>query len=199
MDVPSPVVERCQRGEPEAFDELVRLTHRHVYSLALRIMGNADDAAEVTQETYIRLLKAIRSFRGEAKFSTWLYQVTSSVAITALRKRARRKHEVPLETPELEQMSGPDDPALGAERRELHEQLEAAIQSLPEGYRAVVVMKDVYGLSLAEAGRQLGISEGAAKVRLFRARQRLRSLLGANVAVNGAGPAKRGGQDDGMS
>ncbi|MGH3117207.1 MAG: RNA polymerase sigma factor, partial [Gaiellales bacterium] len=71
--------------------------------------------------------------------------------------------------------------------------------SLPEGYRAVVVMKDVYGLSLAEAGRQLGISEGAAKVRLFRARQRLRSLLGANVAVNGAGPAKRGGQDDGMS
>jgi RNA polymerase sigma-70 factor (ECF subfamily) len=155
----------------------------------LRITGNPDDAAEVTQETYIRLLKAIRSFRGEAKFSTWLYQVTSSVAITALRKRARRRHEVPLETPELEEMPGSDDPVLGAERRELHEQLEAAIRSLPDGYRAVVVMKDVYGLSLEEAGRQLGISEGAAKVRLFRARQRLRSML----AGHGAGPAKRGG------
>ena len=83
MDVPTEVIERCQQGDPLAFEELIRLSQRDVYSLALRLTGNPDDAAEVAQETYLRLLRSIKSFRGEAKFSTWLYRVTSSVAITA--------------------------------------------------------------------------------------------------------------------
>ncbi|HEU5001200.1 MAG TPA: sigma-70 family RNA polymerase sigma factor [Actinomycetota bacterium] len=179
MDVPTEVIEACQQGRSEAFEELVRLTQRDVYTLALRLTGNPDDAADVTQEVYIRLLRSIRTFRGEAKFSTWLYRVTSSVAITALRKRARRRHEVSLDEQRWEDWKGSasEEPGPELDRRELAQHLEAALATLPEGYRSVVVLRDVYGMSLAEVGEQVGISEGAAKVRLFRARQKLMELL----------------------
>lgn len=179
VDVPTEVIEGCKQGRPEAFEELVRLTQRDVYSLALRLTGNPDDAADATQETYIRLLRSIRSFRGEAKFSTWLYKVTSSVAITSLRKRAKRRSEASLEGGEWEDWPAPASGEPGAEldRRQLGERLDSALKSLPEAYRAVVVMRDVYGLALGEVGEQLGISEGAAKVRLFRARQKLKQML----------------------
>lgn len=179
VDVPTEVIEGCKQGRPEAFEQLVRLTQRDVYSLALRLTGNPDDAADATQETYIRLLRSIRSFRGEAKFSTWLYKVTSSVAITSLRKRAKRRSEASLESGEWEDWPAPASGEPGAEldRRQLGERLDSALKSLPEAYRAVVVMRDVYGLALGEVGEQLGISEGAAKVRLFRARQKLKQML----------------------
>lgn len=184
MDVPDELIEACKRGEARAFEELVRLTHKDVYSLSLRLLGNPDDAAESTQETYIKLLRTIRTFRGEAKFSTWLYRVTSSVAISALRKRARRQYDVPLENIEWQAIAGPPDPSVLAEGRELGKRLDAALLTLPAGYRAVVVLKDVYGFSLAEIGKQLGISEGAAKVRLFRARQRLKDKLYEDGPIN---------------
>lgn len=177
MEVSSTVIEGCKRGDAEAFEQLVRASNRDVYSLALRLTGNPDDAAEVTQETYMKLLRSIGSFRGEAKFSTWLYRVTSNVAITAMRKRSRRRLDVSLETVDWENIPTPSDPAAEVERRQLRHRLDRAISSLPAGYRAVVVMKDVYGLSLDHIGKQLGITEGAAKVRLFRARQRLKGML----------------------
>ena len=197
MDVPTEVIESAQQGRPEAFEELIRLTHRDVYALALRMTGNPDDAAEVAQETYIRLLRAIRSFRGESKFSTWLYRVTSSVAITSLRKRARRRGEVPLEQEDWQDWhaSPSGDPVAELDRRQLAERLDSALASLRPGYRAVVVMRDVYGLSLEDVGSELGISEGAAKVRLHRARQKLRQLLAEEAPV--AGEAGRPGAEEG--
>lgn len=177
MDVPDSVIEACKRGEPEAFEELVRLTHRDVYTLCMRLLGNPDDAAESAQETYIKLIRTIRSFRGESKFSTWLYRVTSSVAISALRKRARRQAEVPLEATDWQAIPASTDPSAEVERLQLRERLDRALMALPPGYRAVAVLKDVHGFSLAEIGKQLGITEGAAKVRLFRARQRLKDML----------------------
>ncbi len=178
MNVPTTVIERCRKGEREAFEELVRLTHREVYALALRLTGNRDDAAEVSQETYIRLLRSIRSFRGEAKFSTWLYRVTSSVAITRLRTRAHRLEE-PLEPAAMWDRPAPasTDPADALDRKLQRERLDQALLALPVDSRTVVVAKDIYGLSLAEIGSQLGISEGAAKLRLFRARRRLKEML----------------------
>jgi RNA polymerase sigma-70 factor, ECF subfamily len=179
LDVPGRVIEACKRGEPEAFEELIALTHREVYSLAMRLMGNPDDAAEATQETYLKLLRAIRSFRGEAQFSTWLYRVTSNVAVSMLRRRARQRLDVPLDDRDWHQLPAPAsaEPAEQLEQRQMSQLLDAALASLPAGYRTVVVMKDVYGFRLEEIGKQLGISEGAAKVRLFRARQRLKEKL----------------------
>lgn len=176
-DVPNSVIEACQRGDSDAFDELVKLTHKNVYTLALRILGNREDAADVTQDTYIKLLRSIRTFRGDAKFSTWLYRVTSSVAISHLRKHARRRADLSLDAEGVQELPVLMDPGKEVERQELKVRLDEALLTLPIGYRAVVVMKDIYGFSLVEIGRHMGITEGAAKVRLFRARQRLKDRL----------------------
>ena len=201
MTVPESVVQACKRGDPRAFEELVRLTHRDVYSLALRLTGNVEDAADVAQETYMKMVRSIGSFRGEAKFSTWLYRVTANAAITSLRRGAPHRLDESLEPEDWERLPAPDaaDPAVHLERRELRDRLDAALGALPPSYRTVVVMKDVYGLSLQEIGKHLDISEGAAKVRLFRARQRLREMLhGSETGLgksSGAGELRSGGRD----
>ncbi|MCA1840490.1 MAG: RNA polymerase sigma factor [Actinomycetota bacterium] len=179
MDVPNSVIEACKAGDPRAFEELVKLTHKDVYSLAYRLVGNPDDAAEVAQETYMKLLRSIRQYRGDSKFSTWLYRVTSSVAITGLRKRSRQRLDVALDEGQWDMIPADPsaDPAQRFEREALKDRLDGCLRALPVGYRSVVVLKDIYGFSLAEIGKQLGISEGAAKVRLFRARQRLKEML----------------------
>lgn len=127
----------------------------------------------------MKVLKSIKTFRGDSKFSTWLYRVTSNAAISSLRRQAPRRLDVALEPDDWHRIPAPAsaDPAVSVERRHLRKRLEAAVASLPPGYRTVVVMKDVYDQSLQEIGKQLGITEGAAKVRLFRARQRLREML----------------------
>ncbi|HEX2053038.1 MAG TPA: sigma-70 family RNA polymerase sigma factor [Actinomycetota bacterium] len=185
MDVPDSIIEACQKGDQAAFEELIRLTHASVYSLSLRIVGNPEDAAEVTQDVFIKLLRVIKQFRGDAKFSTWLYRVTSNVAITLLRKRNRRNIEVRMEPEDWSLLPASDssDPAVTAEQRALRVRLEAAIASLPADYRTVVVLKDVYGLGFDEISKQLSIQEGTARVRLFRARQKLRKLLHDDLAA----------------
>lgn len=187
MEVPPSVIEACKRGDQAAFEELIRLTHKSVYTQALRIVGNPEDAAEVSQETYIRLLRVIRQFRGESKFSTWLYRVTSNTAFTSLRKKKRRNPEVSMamEDWNLIPAAPSADPAVTAEQHFLKEGLDGAIASLPQDHRVVVVMKDVYGLGFDEIARQLNITEGAARVRLFRARRRLKSLLFEERAPEG--------------
>lgn len=185
MDVPDSIIKSCQEGDQAAFEELIRLTHASVYSLSLRIVGNPEDAAEVTQDVYIKLLRVIKQFRGEAKFSTWLYRVTSNVAITLLRKRNRRNVEVRMEPEDwhLIPAAASADPSVTAEQRSLRKRLDAAIASLPDDYRTVVVMKDVYGLGFEEIAKQLSIQEGTARVRLFRARQKLRNMLQDELAA----------------
>lgn len=185
MDVPESIIKSCQEGDQAAFEELIRLTHAQVYSLSLRIVGNPEDAAEVTQDVFIKLLRVIKQFRGEAKFSTWLYRVTSNVAITLLRRRSRRNVEVRMEPEDwsLLPAAQSSDPAVTAEQHALRVRLDGAIASLPEDYRTIVVMKDVYGLGFEEIAEQLQIQEGTARVRLHRARQKLRNMLHDELAA----------------
>ena len=185
MDVPDSIIKSCQEGDQAAFEELIRLTHASVYSLSLRIVGNPEDAAEVTQDVFIKLLRVIKQFRGDAKFSTWLYRVTSNAAITLLRRRSRRNVEVRMEPEDWSLLPAADasDPAVTAEQRSLRVRLDSAIASLPVDYRTVVVMKDVYGLGFDEIAEQLHIQEGTARVRLHRARQKLRKLLHEELAA----------------
>ncbi len=113
-------------------------------------------------------------------FSTWLYRVASSVAISHMRKRSRRaRFDLSMEPEDWNSIPAPGsaDPAVASQQASLRERMDEALGRLPAAYRTVVVMKDVYGLSLQEAANQLGITEGAAKVRLFRARRRLRDWL----------------------
>ena len=175
MHVPPELIESCRRDEPGAFDDLVRETHRTVYSLAYRIVGNAEDAADVVQDTYVRVWKSLKGFRGDANFSTWLYRVTANTALTHLKRQARAG------TP-VEDL--PDVPvADGTEQRADADVLDAALAKLPAQHRAVVVLKDVYGLSCEEIAKEMGSTEGAIKVRLFRARQRLADELASSGVV----------------
>jgi RNA polymerase sigma-70 factor (ECF subfamily) len=181
MDVDPEVVRACQRGEAGALDALVRATYADVYALAFRLVRDRDEAADVTQEVYMRVMRSVVGFRGESAFGTWLHRVTVNTALTALRRRSRRT------MPGREAFGVPGDvhaivdpdagPEERAERAELLARAEAAVAALPESSRTIVVLRDVEGLSTAEVADRTGLSETAVKVRLFRARERLRASL----------------------
>jgi RNA polymerase sigma-70 factor (ECF subfamily) len=164
----------CRRGDPRAFEEVVRKTYRSVYTQAYRLVGDSQEAEDVAQEAYVRVFRGLAGFRGDAQFETWLYRIVANAAMTYLRKRRRfgevlRDGDVgPAQAPSAER---PDDQALD------RESLARALEGLPTSMRAVVILKDVYGLSCREIGQQLGVSEGAVKVRLHRARRKLREAL----------------------
>ena len=172
------LVERCKRGDERAWSQLVEATYRDVYTLCLRILGDPNDAAEATQDAYLKAWRGLSSFRGDAMFETWLYRVASNSALSKHRSRRRRQsHESGMQDDVLTEIpaSGSVEATAGA-RIEV-QALEAALARLPEQHRTVVVLRDVYGLSIEEVASQLGISETAAKVRVHRARKRLKDMI----------------------
>ncbi|MDP9068507.1 MAG: RNA polymerase sigma factor [Actinomycetota bacterium] len=176
--VSAEVVERCKNGDERAWAELVDATYRDVYTLCLRILGDPHDAAEATQDAYLKAWRGLKSFRGDAMFETWLYRVASNSALSKHRGRGRRQgREAVMEDEALMQLpaSGSVEETAGA-RVEV-QRLEAALATLPEQHRTAVVLRDVYGMTIQEIAKQLGISETAAKVRVHRARKRLRDLV----------------------
>jgi RNA polymerase sigma-70 factor (ECF subfamily) len=173
------LVAAARDGSREAFDELVRVTSRDTYTLAFRLVGNEEDARDVVQETYLRAYKGIGKFRGDAQFSTWLYRITANCANTHLSKRRRHRHdELPDEGTSMLADSNPDrDPQASVLASSLRDRLDVALDDLPPKLRAVVVLRDVYDLPHEAIARELGISETAAKVRLHRARRKLREAV----------------------
>ena len=161
----------CRRGDRGAFEELVELTHRRVYSLAFRLTGDRTEAEDVAQEAYLRMFRGLAGFREEARFETWMHRIVTNCAIS-MRKRRGRFGDVLVSEPEDVPVPDTTAPAF-AER----DSLSRALAELPEGQRIAVLLKDVYGLSCREIGEELGVEEGAVKVRLHRARKRLRELL----------------------
>jgi RNA polymerase sigma-70 factor (ECF subfamily) len=173
----SALIEAARGGDRAAFDEIVRRTHRDVYSLAVRLTGDEEDANDVVQEVYVRAYKAIRRFRGDSAISTWLYRICANCAATFLRKRTRQRYDILDEGAQLFDHAPDNDPVLQAEAALARTGIEAAIRDLPDRLRVVVVLRDVYDLSHQEIAEQLDISESAAKVRLHRARRKLLSVL----------------------
>ena len=171
------LVERAAAGEREAFDELVRLTHRDAFGLAIRLTGNEEDARDVVQDAYLRAYRSIGRFRGDARFSTWLYRIVANTASTHLTRRGRHRHEELVDDAVVVDHHPDRDPVVAAESADLREQLDEAIQDLPPRLRAVVVLRDVYDLPHEAIAEELGISISAAKVRLHRARRRLREQV----------------------
>lgn len=171
------LVEAARRGDLDALGELVRVTYPDAFSLAYRLTGNEDDAHDVVQEAYLRAQRGLGRFRGDAQFTTWLYRITANCASSALVKR-RRSATVPLDDELTVADPRPErDPewrAVGQDEREL---VIASLAALPPRLRKVIVLRDIYDLSHQAIGEQLGISESAAKVRLHRARRRLKESL----------------------
>jgi len=189
VEVDRELVEAAQAGDRWALEELVRRTHRSVYTCALRLVGNPDDAADVTQDVYLRVVRKLSSFRHEASFTTWLNRVTTNVAMSALKRRTRRVAvEGAIIPPDTRDPS--PDPAERAETVALAQRLERLIAELPQGQRQVLVLRDLYGQSTDEVADAMGLTPGAVKVRLFRARERLKAELesaegGQVVVLNG--------------
>lgn len=171
------LVHAARDGSHPAFEELVRRTHASTYTLARRLVTDEDDAREVTQEAYLRAFRSIRKFRGDAQFSTWMYRITANCASTHLGRRRRDRHDELDEDLTVVDLHPDRDPGLAADATMLRERVDAAIADLPARLRAVVVLRDLYDLNHAEIADELGISESAAKVRLHRARRRLRSVV----------------------
>jgi RNA polymerase sigma-70 factor (ECF subfamily) len=170
------LVDRARRGDTGAFGELVRRHQNEVYTVALRMVADRHLAYDVAQDAFVRAWRAIGRFRGDAQFSTWIHRVTVNTALTHRDRRSRTRAdslEEDFREPEAEGLS----PERAAESAEIRPHLEAALVALPDTLRAVVVLKDVYDWSHADIAGELGITVTAAKVRLHRARSRLRSAL----------------------
>lgn len=178
MYIDATLVEAAKRGDPEAFEALIEQTHKAVYGLVYRLVGNHDDAADVMQDTYLRIWRSLRSYRGDAAFATWAYRIAANAAMTHLKRRGREAEPVdPADLVPLERAPAqPEEPVES-------EALDRALARLPAAMRTVLVMKDVYGFSLAEIAKQVGATEGAVKVRVFRARRRLAGELYGNDVI----------------
>ena len=171
------LVAAARKGDRDAFDALVRATYAETYTLAYRLVGDEEDARDVVQEAYIRAYRGIKKFRGDAQFSTWLYRITANCASTQLGRRSRHRHEELTSDDAIVDSSRRADPSFQAENASLRERLRLALADLPPRLRAVVVLRDIYDMPHEAIAAELGISESAAKVRLHRARRRLREQL----------------------
>ena len=179
------LIRRVQEGELDAFYDLVRPYERAVFLAALVLVKNEADAEEVAQEAILKALKNLAGFRQEAKFSTWLIQIAINEAKMKLRKDRRHLYES-IEGDQTGEGSDyvPRDfgdwreiPSEALERKELRDALTKALDSLPEKYRTVLVLRDVQHLSITETAQVLGLTEANVKTRLSRARLQMRDTL----------------------
>jgi RNA polymerase sigma-70 factor (ECF subfamily) len=171
------LVAAARNGDHRAFEELVRVTYADTYTLAFRLTGDEEDARDVVQESYLRAFRGLKRFRGDAQFTTWLYRITANCASTHLGRRARHRHDELLDEAPYADLDPDHDPQARSEGNATRERLKVALRELPPRLRAVVVLRDVYDLPHEAIAAELGISESAAKVRLHRARKKLREHL----------------------
>ena len=167
----------AKAGDSDAFETLVRATQAEVYTLAYRLTANAEDAHDVAQEAYLRAFRSLKRFRGDAQFSTWMYRITANCASTHLARRSKGRHDELSEDDTVADERPESDPESMAEAGSLRDRVTVALADLPPALRAVVVLRDVYDLPHGAIATELGITESAAKVRLHRARRKLRERL----------------------
>jgi RNA polymerase sigma-70 factor (ECF subfamily) len=178
------LIRRVQAGEKQVFYELVKPYERRIYSAAFAILRNEAEAEDAAQEAVLKALTHIQQFRADARFSTWLTQITVN---EALMKRRKAHAEIMEPIGEREEDDGtytPRDfadwreiPSEVLERKEIRQKLADALSALAEKYRKVFVLRDIQHLSIEETAEALGISRASVKTRLLRARLMLRDLL----------------------
>lgn len=174
------LVQRAQQDDERAFGELVRRYEHKVYSLALRMVRNPEDAEDVLQDTFLRAFRGIKSFQGNSTFSTWIYRIAANSALMRLRKKQlptvsiedASEREAPIAITDWK--PGPVEQLL---TQETFRAMEEAVDSLPPEFRQVFVLRDVEELSNAEVAEVLDLSVAAVKSRLHRARLRVRNHL----------------------
>ncbi|MDO0926864.1 RNA polymerase sigma factor SigM [Streptomyces sp. TG1A-8] len=169
---------RHVEGDPDAFGEIVRRHRDRLWAVALRTLGDREEAADAVQDALVSAYRAARTFRGQSAVTTWLHRITVNACLDRARKAASRK-TAPVDDPErLEQLLDPHESASApAERNDLHRQLLEALGTLPPEQRAALVLVDMQGYPVAEAARILDVPVGTVKSRCARGRTRLVPLL----------------------
>ncbi len=179
------LIERICRGEKDLFHDLIRPYERRVYLTVLALLGSETEAEDAAQETMIKAFRNLRSFRSEARFSTWLI----SIALNEARSRLRKLKRTPTESLDAQEDSYEGDftpamltdwreiPSEALERTELRAALQSAVEELPPIYREVFTLRDLEELNVDETAKVLGVSANVVKVRLHRARMLLQKRL----------------------
>ncbi len=177
------LAQKSAGGDVAAFEDLYKRHFRRVYALCLRMLGNPDEAEDLTQEVFTHLFKTVGSFRGDSAFTTWLHRLTVNQVLMHFRRRKSRPEFITDEgeTP-VQIVQGTENQS----RMPIVDRiiLENAISKLPPGYRSVFVLHDVEGHEHGEIAEMLGISEGTSKSQLHKARLKLRELIRQQAALN---------------
>jgi RNA polymerase sigma-70 factor (ECF subfamily) len=187
------LIEMCQRNDIAAFNEIVGRYKNKIYNYIYRMVGNSEDAEDLTQEVFVKMYVALDSFRNQSSLSTWLYRIAGNLCIDSHRKRARRESgfggtvaslDAPTnsdggeEGPVREVADSSFEPAKMLAKVEMDAQIQEALSKLPDKMRTVVVLHDIEGLQYEEIAEVVHCPLGTVKSRLFNARAALREHLG---------------------
>lgn len=194
------VIRRVLDGDGNAFEALVAAYEKNVYNLALRMTGNAQDAEDMAQEAFVKAYTSLPGFRGDSKFSVWLYRIVSNVCLDFLRRQNRRPASSLSqedEDGEETQMDIPDEsqsPEQLLERSLTQEAVQRGLQSLSEEQRQILLLREIQGLSYEEIAETLDLEAGTVKSRIFRARKKLCAFLIADGNIpDSFASSKQGG------
>lgn len=177
----------CQKGETDAFEVLVERHQKKMLNIAYRLTGNYDEACDITQEAFVSAYKSIKTFKGEAKFSTWLYRIVVNYSKNRLKQMSvlNKREGLCIDDPEEQRQEATlnqsvindDHPGTQIEMREREYHVRKCITSLDDEYREVLVLRDIQGFSYDEIKDILKIPDGTVKSRLSRARNALKDCL----------------------
>jgi len=190
------LVRRVQSGEADAFEELVKAHEKAVYNLALRMVGNPQDAEDMAQEAFLKAYRSLPEFRGESKFSVWLYRIVSNVCLDHLRRQGRRPASsltTEDEDGEEQQWDVPDEsqsPERLLEQKLTREAVQRGLETLPADQRQILLLREIRGMSYEEIGQTLDLEPGTVKSRIFRARKKLVAWLLADGNIPDAYASK---------
>jgi len=180
-------VSLCRQGDVDAFEALVRRHEKRMFNIAYRVVGNYDEASETVQDAFISAYKNIKGFKGEAKFSTWLYAICINLSRNRLKRLKSRQYREgrslndPITTPDGELLGDPpsSEPSVldRLEARDIKQHVQGCINTLDAEFKEVIVLRDLQGFSYEEISAMLKVPEGTVKSRLFRGREALRACL----------------------
>ena len=177
-------LDRLRAGDNVEFTKLVEATSSQIFRTGMRILGDKQAAEDVLQETYLKAIKALPNFEGRSSVKTWLYRIAVNEALMVLRDKKRVQLDPILEESDEDEIPAPRDlrdwsplPEEMIKQGEFTRYLDAAVLRLPENLRFVFILRDIHEMSIAETAELLGITEANTKVRLLRARLKLRELL----------------------
>jgi len=178
------LLEKAKDGNIEAFERLIEGYQKKVFNIALRMIGDYDDASDVAQEVFIRIFRSIKNFKEQSSFSTWVYRITTNVCLDELRKRKNKKvvyleEEIKLDSSDVKRQIQDDRPTPDAlaEIGELKKTINDAINRLSSEHRTAIILRDIQGFSYEEISRIIDCPQGTVKSRINRARRALKELL----------------------